>query len=101
MRGLKCAECGAVFVPPVSTCIDCGATEFQEKELCSVGEIISWTKIHVPPESFEGEEPYTVAVIELEDGARLIARVNDLEENIEIGEKVELKNKKNVFELKT
>src|SRR4030042_765235 len=44
------------------------------------GEIISWTKIYVPPSGFEGQAPYMVVIAGLENGRRYTAQLVDWEE---------------------
>ena len=50
------------------------------------GKIISFTKVFVPPEGFESQAPYIVAIAQLEDNVRVIAQVIDWQiEKIKIG----------------
>jgi uncharacterized protein len=43
------------------------------------GTVVTATTIHVPPDEFVSESPYTMAVIETPEGARLLAQVVDTE----------------------
>ncbi|OGF99444.1 hypothetical protein A2Y99_00190 [Candidatus Gottesmanbacteria bacterium RBG_13_37_7] len=53
------------------------------------GEIISWTKIYVPPSGFEGQAPYMVVIAGLENGRRYTAQLVDWEErHLVLGQKV-------------
>ncbi|OGG06967.1 hypothetical protein A3D05_02455 [Candidatus Gottesmanbacteria bacterium RIFCSPHIGHO2_02_FULL_40_24] len=53
------------------------------------GEIISYTRIHVPPAGFESQAPYVVAVAQLDDGKRIIAQLVDFNESdLMIGRKI-------------
>ena len=53
------------------------------------GEIISYTKIHVPPSGFESQAPYVVVVVLLDKGKKHTAQLVDWEEkNLFIGQKV-------------
>ena len=45
------------------------------------GKIISFTKVFVPPAGFEAQAPYVVAIVELQDGIRIIAQLIEWEEN--------------------
>lgn len=51
---------------------------------------MSYTEIRVPPEGFEDETPYILAIIELEEGPRITAQITDVSsDEVKIGEKVE------------
>ena len=53
------------------------------------GQVITYTKIHVPPLGFESQAPYIVAVAKLENGKRYTAQLVDWEEkDLRIGQKV-------------
>lgn len=101
MEGIKCTNCGTSYVPPINTCLSCGNTEFEEVDFDGEGEIDVFTTIYVPPSEYSGDEPYTVAVIELEEGPKLTARVDADPDDIELGKKVEFVSdeKYKVFEL--
>ena len=59
-------------------------------ELAGEGEIISYTHVRTPQENFEDETPYTLAIIELEEGPRIAGQITDANpKEIEIGKKVE------------
>ncbi|MEM4261441.1 MAG: Zn-ribbon domain-containing OB-fold protein [Candidatus Diapherotrites archaeon] len=59
------------------------------KEMPHEGKIISYTEVFVGPAGFENETPYYLAIIELENGIRLISQIVDSEkEKIKIGAKV-------------
>lgn len=42
------------------------------------GKIVSWTTVRVPPYSFTTDAPYVVAVVELEDGKRIVGQLIDV-----------------------
>ena len=53
------------------------------------GKVISWTFVRVPPAGFEGQAPYPVALIKLEDGKTVIAQVVDyIGKDLKFGQKV-------------
>lgn len=60
------------------------------KEVTGRGEIYSFTYVHTPAgEAFKNDVPYIVALITLEEGARIIANI-EVEDNrrVKIGDKV-------------
>lgn len=89
--GVKCNNCNSVFFPPRSVCPKCRRIgKLESYKLNGKGEIVSYTQVRVPPEGFEDETPYTLAIIELEEGPRITGQIADAElEDIEIGDKVE------------
>lgn len=57
--------------------------------LGKTGKILSWTVIRVPPADFSDQAPYPVALVELDDGGRIIAQLVDWEDkNLKTGQKV-------------
>jgi uncharacterized OB-fold protein len=60
------------------------------KKLCGKGKVITYTIVHTPPEHFEGQVPYPMAIIQLEEGPRITAQLVDVElDKVKIGMKVE------------
>jgi len=54
------------------------------------GKIISFTEVFSGPAGFEHETPYFIAIIELENGTKLLSQIVDSEkEKIKIGARVE------------
>lgn len=91
LEGTKCKNCGKVFFPPRSICPDCRRVGNVEKhQLERKGKIVSYTRVHVPQEDFEEETPYTIAIIKLEEGPKIVGQITEAnEEEIEIGKEVE------------
>jgi hypothetical protein len=54
------------------------------------GAVYSYTSVHTPPPAFEGEAPYTIAVVELDSGGRLTGRLDVPYEDVDIGDRVRL-----------
>jgi uncharacterized OB-fold protein len=51
------------------------------------GAVYTETVIFSPPEAFVKDAPYQIAIIDLEDGGRLTARIDG--ENVSIGDRVD------------
>jgi uncharacterized OB-fold protein len=51
--------------------------------------------IRYPPKGFEGEAPYVVAIIDIENGPRVIGRISTSPNEIEVGSEVELTGNRN------
>jgi uncharacterized OB-fold protein len=72
----RCGTCGRYWFPPTPGCPHCGAPDH---ELCAVsgrGRLYSWVVVQraLSP-SFQADVPYTIALVELEEGARLFGRL--------------------------
>jgi uncharacterized OB-fold protein len=85
LLGQRCDHCNHATAAPKAACVRCGARDLSVLQLPTEGEVYSETTIAVPPAGFEG--PYQVVVIELDEGARVLARVDH---EVTIGEQVEL-----------
>ncbi len=57
------------------------------------GVIYTETTVYAPPEQFAADAPYQLAIVALEDGKRLTARV--LGDRVAIGDAVELAENRN------
>ena len=75
--GMRCQSCGAESVPPQPVCPHCGGDDRLVRcALPPAGRLYSFTIVHVPPEGREAESPYALAIVELEGGARVTARID-------------------------
>lgn len=58
------------------------------------GEIFSFTTIQDPPEGFEDQAPYMLALVKLDEGPLITAQITDLDEPPAIGDRVEMVTRK-------
>ncbi|HVU11873.1 MAG TPA: OB-fold domain-containing protein [Phototrophicaceae bacterium] len=58
------------------------------------GEIFSFTTVQEPPEGFEGQAPYVIGLIRLDEGPVITAQITDLDGPPQIGDKVEMVTRK-------
>jgi uncharacterized OB-fold protein len=54
------------------------------------GEIYSYTVVLDAPEGFEEYQPYTIALVRLDDGPMVTAQLTDFDAPPEIGQRVEM-----------
>ena len=68
-----CTDCGAWRHLPRMMCARCGSAEWTWQSSSGRGHLFSWTVTHraVLPE-FKDQTPYVVAVVELEEGVRMV-----------------------------
>lgn len=83
MTILRCGKCGAFSMPPKYFCPQCAEGALEEYTSSGAGKIYSFTTIHVAPEIFKDQVPYDIALIELQEGVKLTARVKN-SKNIEM-----------------
>ena len=63
--------------------------KLKEKIMPRTGKIVSFTELFVGPAGFEHETPYFIALIELDNGARLLSQVVDSsKDEVKTGAKV-------------
>ncbi|MBE0511554.1 Zn-ribbon domain-containing OB-fold protein [Candidatus Bathyarchaeota archaeon] len=86
LMAAKCSKCGTLLLPPRPVCTKCLSTDFKWVELKGEGKLLSYTVIHVSPMQFQSMAPYTVGIVELEDGPHLPGMIRDVEpEKIRVG----------------
>ncbi|SHH15185.1 Zn-ribbon domain-containing OB-fold protein [Halobaculum gomorrense] len=90
LLGGVCADCGQVLLPPRPACYACGSRAVDVEPQSPGGTIFSYTEVHAAPPAFAADAPYTVAVVELADGGRLLGRVDADYADVAIGDPVEL-----------
>lgn len=87
--GNKCTRCGREYFPPVYGCRNCGSSKLEDKEMPKTGKIVTYTQLHEPLPGFEAQAPFYLAVIELENGARVLSQIVDSpDESVRSGAKV-------------
>src|SRR3989441_1164768 len=76
----RCSECQQYQFYPRLYCMQCGSDELQWVEASGHGVIYSYTIIHQnkSPE-FVHDTPYNVAIVQLEEGPRLMSNIVDID----------------------
>lgn len=88
LEGQRCDDCASVQFPPRASCRKCHGTRLAPYRLSGKGTVFSFSELSSIPSGFPG--PYTVALIELEEGPLVSAQLTDVEpEDVAIGMKVE------------
>ena len=73
IMGSTCKACGYATFPPRSDCPECTSDDFEFTEISGKGTVWTHSEIAAAPTGFDDEAPYTVVVVELEEGGRLLA----------------------------
>jgi len=84
LMGSRCKQCGAFYVPPRPICIKCYASEMEWAQTKGKGKLAAFTCIAVGPpfmmeEGYNRTRPYVSGVVELEEGARVVARIEGVD----------------------
>ena len=94
LMGSRCRQCSALSVPPRPICVKCYASDMEWVEMNGKGKLAAFTSIAVGPpfmvqEGYSRERPYVSGVVELEEGARVVARIEGVDatrpESIRVG----------------
>lgn len=88
----RCPGCGAHQFYPQSSCRRCLSEELEWMDAKGTGTIYSYTVIHrAPNRPFEPDVPYTVALIDLDEGCRMLSNIVDVDpEDVRVGMPVEV-----------
>ncbi len=74
----RCDAHGHLRFPPMPTCPYCGSRGHTEVEVSGRGRVHAMVRVHraLTP-AMAGEVPYAVATVQLDEGPRLVARVEE------------------------
>lgn len=94
LMGSRCQKCGAIAVPPRPICANCHGSRLEWVEMTGKGKLLAFTCIAIGPplmikEGYDREHPYVSGVVELDEGVRVVARIEGMDgtkpETIRIG----------------
>jgi uncharacterized protein len=94
LMGVRCSECAAIWVPPRALCPDCHKGDMQWLAMSGTGKLVAFTSIFIGPpwmveQGFDRQHPYCTGVVELDEGPRVVARIDGVDasqpQSIEIG----------------
>lgn len=100
LMGSRCGRCGKLYVPPRPICPGCHGSQMDWVEMSGKGKIAAFTCIAIGPaamiaEGYNRDNPYCSAVIKLEEGARVDARLEGIDpkkpEEIAVGMPLKVK----------
>ena len=90
LLGARCVDCGTINTPPSihPHCISCGSSKFVLEPIARHGVVHTFVVNHTMPAPFLA--PLGLAVIDLDDGARVMLQVEGDAKTLAIGSEVDL-----------
>lgn len=74
----RCAQCGAHQFYPRALCTSCGAPDPAWVDASGRGRLHAWSVVHrAPGPQFRERVPYVVALVDLDEGPRLMTHLVD------------------------
>lgn len=88
----RCNACGRVQFYPRAMCSACLSRDMSWQKATGLGTVYSYTVVHRPPSpAFAADVPYVVALIDLEEGVRMMSHVVDCRpEDVTVGQRVQV-----------
>ena len=86
LMGSRCKKCGSIYLPPRPICIKCYSSDMEWVEMKGKGKLAAFTCIHVGPpwmveQGNDRNHPYCSGVVELEEGVKIDARIEEIDAN--------------------
>jgi len=90
LEGGTCKGCGKSFIPYRYVCPYCGSRNIERTAMPRTGKVVTYSILYVFPKGFKKQAPYAVALVELDNGARVVSQLTDCNfDEIKIGMRVE------------
>ncbi len=90
LRVQRCRACGRYVFIPQPACTGCLSRDLAWTRVAGRGVVYSYTVVHRPPNP-AFEVPYTVVIVELEEGFHMLSNLVDCEpEAVRVGMPVEV-----------
>lgn len=90
-QSTRCVDCKAVNFPPRSLCPHCLSDRYEWFKLSGKATIYSFTEHIIVPRAYIDDVPYITAMVDLEEGLRLLARIKGASyDQLNIGQEVRM-----------
>jgi len=77
LEAKRCKKCGKIHFPPRLVCDKCGGRDFETITLPEQGKILTYTIVRLPADEFKYYKPIPIAIVELENGVKIMGQVTD------------------------
>ena len=81
LRLQTCRSCDNTYFPPRPFCPECGSRDVAVTKASGKARLLSYVINHLPSPGFES--PFAIAIVELEEGPRLMSNILDCEQTPE------------------
>ncbi len=81
----RCKKCKNIYLPPRMDCPECLDEDMEWVDCEGKGTLVTYTTIHAAPAGFEDDAPYTICLVDVEGGGRLVGWLDGKEEELKIG----------------
>ena len=83
LMGGQCADCRSLYVPPRAICPQCRGTAMAWMQMRGTGQLAAFTSIAIATPALQAEgygrdKPYCTGVVALDEGPRVVARIEGL-----------------------
>lgn len=93
--GEVCRTCGKLIYPPRDVCPHCTEAGQDIHQFGGKGQVYSFSTVYEAPAGYTENQPYTVALIKLDEGPLLTAQLTDVDTaDVSIGMPVEMVTRK-------
>jgi uncharacterized protein len=75
LRLQRCRACGRYVFYPRAVCPHCASVDLAWVDASGAGRVHSFTVVHRAPAEYRDEVPYVVALVDLDEGVRMMARL--------------------------
>ncbi|MEA2030373.1 MAG: Zn-ribbon domain-containing OB-fold protein [candidate division Zixibacteria bacterium] len=87
----KFKKSGKTYYPPRKVDPETGDTESKLVKLPNTGKVVTYTVIRTAPAQWSDNAPYAIAIVDLEDGTRLMGQMADVDvDEVKIGMEVQV-----------
>ena len=79
--GSHCTGCDMYHYPPRAMCSGChreSLGKMEEHQFAGTGQVVACTVVYQPQQGYEMHGPYPMAIIEMDEGARITAQIVDV-----------------------
>jgi len=95
LLGETCRTCGKPIFPPRDVCPHCTEAAQDAHALAGKGQVYSYSTVYQAPAGYAEYQPYTVALIKLDEGPLVTAQLTDVDhDDVHIGMPVEMVTRK-------
>lgn len=87
-----CQDCDKPHFTPRRFCPHCWSDRLEYRAVSGAGTVYSFTTVRAnPPSAFEDLLPYTIAIVELDEGVRMMTHILGNTDDLAIGSRVEVR----------